>query len=269
MVTGAVADRCRVAARAVQLGFAEFRSSYTVTSWLFGWCLRLVFQVVFFTLIGAVVGGATTIDYLLVGNVVAVAALEATAVVVSMVREKWYGTLALVLASPGSPTAALVAGNLNWPVTGLLSASVTMLVAVLVFGVPVTVGGVLLALPLVLVCALSAFCYGSAIAVVVLRFPSFNFTAMNVAYLSLMAFTGVNVPTSFWPPVIQWVVQILPITHGLSAVRAVLAGAPLSGVLGQVLAEIAVGLGWLLLAVVSIHRFVARGRRDGGLDFAS
>jgi hypothetical protein len=38
---------------------------------------------------------------------------------------------------------------------------------------------------------------------------------------------------------------------------------------GNALAELAVLLGWLTLALASFGRFVGAGRRDGSLEFAS
>jgi ABC-2 type transport system permease protein len=74
---------------------------------------------------------------------------------------------------------------------------------------------------------------------------------------------------SFWPEWLQAAVQVLPLTHGLQAVRELLDGASVPDVLPNVAAELAVGAGWLVVTLVAYRRFVARARRDGTLDFAS
>jgi ABC-2 type transport system permease protein len=254
--------------RGVAVAFGEFRALYTIRSWLFGWCLRLVFQVVFFSSVGILIGGRSSVDYLLIGNVVAVAALESTSVVVSMSREKWYGTLPLLIAQPIRPAAVILACSANWPVTAMLSAGVTMAVSLLIFHLPVAIGDVLLAVPLIFVCAVSSFAFGSAVGAVVLRKPSIGFTCMNICYLGIMTFTGVNVPVNYWSPVVGWIAQLLPVTHGLRAVRAVLAGNPSPAILTDVLLELGVGALWLTVAVILLNRFVRHARRDGGLDFS-
>jgi ABC-2 type transport system permease protein len=261
-----VREALRIAPAAAAVGFAEFRSYYTVSSWAFGWCTRLVLQVIFFSMTGLLVGGRHSIEYLLIGNVVAVAALEATTVIVSMTRERWYGTLSLVVASPAPVAVVLLVSNINWPLTAMLSAGVSLAVSAAVFGLSLSATAVVTGFMVIFVCAASAFAFGAVIGVVVMRFPSLDFTAMNVSYLSLMAFTGVNVPVEFWPDVVRRVVQILPVTHGLRAVRSVFAGQPPSGVLGDVALELLVGSGWLIVAVLLINRFISHGRRAAVFD---
>jgi ABC-2 type transport system permease protein len=266
MVTQPAARWWALSRTASVIGFATFRSMYTPWSWLFGWCLRLVFQVVFFALIGLLLGNSQTVDYLLVGNVVAVAGLEATSVIVALSRERWLGTLPLMAATPAGIPTMLLMSNINWPVTALLSAAATLLVCAVAFGLSVSAASVVLALPVVFVCAVSAFGYGSAIGVMVLRAPSLDFTMMNVAYLTLMTFTGVNVPVSFWPAPIRQLAQLMPLTHGLEAVRGLLGGRAPTAVLAEVGAEVAVAAGWLTVAVLLIRRFVEQARRAGRLE---
>lgn len=266
MVNGRAPVQARLA---MLLSVVEYRANYTWASWLFGWCVRLTFQVVFFSTVGVVVGGPATVEYLLVGNLVAVAALEATTVVAAMAREHYYGTMALLVASPGNPVVALVLGNICWPFAGVLSAGVTAGVTIGVFGISFPAAHLLLALPLTLLCALSAFCFGCAIGAFVLIFPSVNYTAMNVTYLLLMTFTGVNVSVDFWPGPLRWLAEGLPVTHGLLAVRTALADGLTESVMVGAALELLVGALWFGVAATAIRRFVARWRRRGGLDFPS
>jgi ABC-2 type transport system permease protein len=90
---------------------------------------------------------------------------------------------------------------------------------------------------------------------------------LNLGYLPIMAFCGVNVPVSFWAPPLQAIAQVLPLTHGLDAIRTVLAGGPATTVLGQVGLEIAVGAGWLAIASWSIGQVARRGVVTGSLEF--
>jgi hypothetical protein len=65
------------------------------------------------------------------------------------------------------------------------------------------------------------------------------------------------------------VASVLPLTNGLEAVRDTLNGESAATIAGNALAELAVLLGWLTLALASFGRFVGAGRRDGSLEFAS
>ncbi|WP_367135431.1 hypothetical protein [Saccharothrix sp. HUAS TT1] len=82
-----------------------------------------------------------------------------------------------------------------------------------------------------------------------------------------MTFSGVNVPTSFWPGWLRAVTSALPMTHGLSAIRVFVAEGPVSAVLAQLALEVCVGAAWFAVAAVSFNRMVRRGRRDGTIEF--
>ena len=75
-------------------------------------------------------------------------------------------------------------------------------------------------------------------------------------------------PLAAYPAPVAVVAQFLPLTHGLVAIRSVLAG-DLGPVLPQAALEAAVGLGWLGLCLATFSRFLRRGRRDGSLEFAN
>ena len=81
------------------------------------------------------------------------------------------------------------------------------------------------------------------------------------------AFCGVSVPLSFWPDSVQLIVQFLPVTHGLQAIRLVLDGASAGAVLEQAALEAAVGLGWLVVAIITMDRMANAGRADGSIEF--
>jgi ABC-2 type transport system permease protein len=83
---------------------------------------------------------------------------------------------------------------------------------------------------------------------------------------AIMAFCGVSVPLSFWPGWVEAVANILPVTHGLQAVRDLLDGAAASVILENVALEILVGLCWLTVAILVIDRMADAGRRDGSID---
>ena len=77
---------------------------------------------------------------------------------------------------------------------------------------------------------------------------------------------GVSVPVAYWPGSMQFVVKLLPITHGLQAIRLTLDEAPFAAVLQSAALEIAVTLGWAVLAVLLIDRVANVGRKDGSIE---
>jgi ABC-2 type transport system permease protein len=78
----------------------------------------------------------------------------------------------------------------------------------------------------------------------------------------------VNVPTSFWPAPVHWLAQVLPLTHGLEAVRNLLDGGSPGSVLLPACLEIACAALWAGLTLLLFEYVAAAGRRDGSLGFS-
>lgn len=135
------------------------------------------------------------------------------------------------------------------------------------FGVDVPVARVLLILPLLLLVTLTTYAFGLFLGSLVLRVMMARNLVANLGHSTLMALAGVNVPVTFFPEPLQVVATLLPLTHGLQAVRAVLDGASLIAVGGDVVAETAVGVGWLGLALASFRWLAEGGRKDGTIEF--
>ena len=83
----------------------------------------------------------------------------------------------------------------------------------------------------------------------------------------MRAFCGVSVPIAFWPGFVQFVVKLLPLTHGLQAIRLLLDEASPIAIMQAAALEAAVGLGWIALAVLVMDRMANAGRKDGSIEF--
>jgi ABC-2 type transport system permease protein len=264
----AIAFPARTLWHAARVGLTDFLAIYTWYAWTFGWLLRLVFQVIFFTLVGRLVGGAHG-AYILVGNAVAVAGIEGTMVILESAAERRSGTLPLIMSTPGSVVTAVLGRGLHWPVNGMISSSIVFAVVLPTFHIIPSWPRLVLLIPILLVVSFGTYCYGAVAGAVILRMPSIRWLALNVSYLTFMAISGVNVPVEDWPRPVQVVADTLPLTYGLLAVRGLLNGetaAPLSRQLGI---EVIVSAGWLAAAVLLLHSFARSARANGTIDFAT
>jgi ABC-2 type transport system permease protein len=99
--------------------------------------------------------------------------------------------------------------------------------------------------------------------------PSLQWLAVNAGYLSVMTFSGANVPVAYWPRPIQIVAAALPLTHGLKAFRLLLAGGSFASAGSDVAAELAVGACWLVIALIVMSIYVHNGRKSGTLDLSA
>jgi ABC-2 type transport system permease protein len=137
------------------------------------------------------------------------------------------------------------------------------------FGISFPWPEVLLVVPLTLLVGFSSYFVGTFLAGLIIRWREGNIVIANVGIVVVMTLCGVNVPLSFYPGPVEWLSQVLPLTHGLLAIRGVVDGEAAAFILREAALEGAVALGWLALCIATFGRFVARGRVDGSLEFAS
>lgn len=254
---------------AVRIGFADLRAVYTWRTWLFGWFARLITQVIFFSLFGLLLGSQAYEDYRAVGNSAAIVCIETVAVVVTVVRERAQGTLSLQVLSPAPFALTYVGRGAYTFVVGVCSSTAAFVIAVALFRVPLAMPDSLLAPLVIVVMGAASYCYGLALGAVVMAQPALQWLVINVGYLSVMTFSGVNVATSYWPQPLRTLSELLPMTHGLEALRTLLDGGGYTTVAADAAAELAVGAGWMVLALAILNRAVWLGRRNGTLDLAA
>jgi ABC-2 type transport system permease protein len=254
---------------AVMSGIADFRTIYTWRTWLAGWLLRVLFQVAFFALIGRLLDSPETTRYLLVGNAASIAAVEACFVCASTVWERQTGSLPLLVAAPASPLIAFAGRSVFWLGSGTVSASIALFALAPVFSVDLPLARTPLAVLAIVVVGVSVYCFALVLAGFVLRAPEMRNIAGNVAHLSLAVLCGVQVPVTYWPEPVQVVASVLPMNHGLAALRALLDGEPLAGACWSLLLECAVAAAWFGVAALTFNRFVEGGRRSGSIEFGT
>jgi ABC-2 type transport system permease protein len=255
--------------RALLTGFADFGALYTLRSWIFGWMSRVLCQVAFFALVGRLLEDEEATRYLLIGNAVSIMVLEASVVVASTAWERAAGTLPLLVASPVHPVLVFFGRSLFGVVVGTVSSSVALLTLAPLFGVSLPWPAVLAVIPLITLVGFTCYCFLLFLAGLALRAMHLRNLVSNVAALGLIAFCGVQVPVTFWPPWVQAITQFLPLTHGLEAIRLLLESAAVGRVGAGAAVELLVGVAWLSVSVLTFRRFVESGRRDGSIEFAA
>ncbi|PRY41793.1 ABC transporter permease [Umezawaea tangerina] len=247
--------------------WADFRASYTWWSWTFGWLGRMLAQVTFFAFVGIMLGDQAQLRYLVVGNAVMTCVVETMSVVASSSSEGRIGTLPLLSAAPVRLAWVFLGRSVQWPVSGSLTALVSLLALAPAFGVhwsPTQVPALVLLVPLT---ALSTYAVGLFLSAFVLTASGARNLLSNSAYLVMMAICGVQVPVDFWPSWVRSIASTLPLTHGLAAIRSVGDRAPVADVLGQAGLALACGVGWLVMAVLAFSLLEQHSRRRDAFDF--
>ncbi|MFI2754521.1 ABC transporter permease [Cellulomonas sp. P22] len=253
----------------IAFAWADMRAIHTWKTYTFGWLTRLLLQVVFFALAAGFAGRESALQYSLVGNAVALGTLEGMIIVTMMVQERMSGTLPLLAIAPTSHVPVYLGRGVQWLASGMVSSTLAFVLLPPLAGVPLPWPRAAAALPIIAVVCVASYSFGCVLASVALRHVGMTWVILNLGYLPIMAFCGVNVPSTFWPPVVRAISEVLPLTHGLRGVRGVVAGAPVGTVLVDVALEVLVGALWMAVAVLSIRRVVTRGVADGTLDLGA
>lgn len=89
---------------------------------------------------------------------------------------------------------------------------------------------------------------------------------MSLSSGILFVFSGMIIPLGIFPPVIQGFSNILPVTNGLSAIRAAFTGAGFTDVYPFILRETIVGLVYLAIGFIGFYLFEGVAKLTGALE---
>jgi ABC-2 type transport system permease protein len=258
----------RVLRYAALSGFQDFGYTYTIWSWLFGLFVRMLAQVAFFAFIGRLLDSPQQVRFLFVGNVVMAAAQAALTATVATSWERGAGTLPLLVASPTSPVLVLMGRSVFFIANGMVLSLGALLLVAPMFHVALPWGRLPGVVALLVLVTASTYMAATFLGALVLRAPGARRTVANLARLTMMAFCGVSVPRELFPVPVRRAAEILPLTHGLTAIRELFGAGRASIAVRYAALEVLVAVGWLLLAVVTFRHLADSGRRDGSIVFA-
>ncbi|MFD6948903.1 hypothetical protein A6A08_03345 [Nocardiopsis sp. TSRI0078] len=250
--------------QAAVLARTDLSVVYTWRTWLFGWLVRLLTQVVFYSMVGVLVGDPEYTVYVVLGAAVLVCVAETMLATASTCWDKHQGTLGLLAASPVEPGLFFFGRSLGWPASTTVTTSVALLAVPPFFGVTWSPWQVPVLVGVVALTALSSYCMTLLLGSVALVFSQARNVISTIATLYVTAFSGAMVPLEYWPVPIRRVAQALPATHGLEAVRLVEGGGSAVQVLASLGLTALVGLGWFTAAFFSFRLVFARARTGGG-----
>lgn len=250
---------------AARAGLADHSVMFTRRAWLLGWFMRMVAQVLFFLTIGNLLGPGQA-RYLLIGNAVLMVTLHGLNATGSTTWELENGTLGLLVASPSSPSTVLAGRSLFWLPDGLACAVGALLILAPVAHLPLAAGPVLAIVGVLTVTALSSYCLGLCLGALVLTANDLRNVVSNGMLTLMMAVCGPEFPPAALGPV-GGLGNVLPLTHGLRAVRGIVAGQDAGQLAALTAQEAAIGAGWLAVALTVLWRRARRSRHAGAALF--
>jgi ABC-2 type transport system permease protein len=256
------------AVRAFEAGtmvsWADLRVVYTWRTWTFGWLVRIVCQVVFYAVIGRLLGSTDDVARLFTGAAVMAAVTEVLLVCASTTWERMQGTLPMLVTAPGGLAPMLAGRSVLWLPSGLATSLICLFVVGPVFDVRPSLPDALAMAALLVVGVVGTYAVGLVLAGLVLWVPDLRNLASTVAVGLMTACCGAVVPLAYWPGWVQDAVQVLPVTHALAGIHAAREGTlTAAGFLGRLGLAAGTGLVWLALSGLVIGYFAGVTRRNG------
>lgn len=235
----------------------------TPTTYLILKVLGPITQVLFFTLLGQATGGDPA--YYIIGNSTQLAVTSGIFGVLNViVTERRMGTLPQLMIVPTSNVVTFYGRSLFLIFDGLTSIAVGFAAGALLFGLDfASVNWLWLIVALLTTCfAVSGL--GLTLGVIGLVGTDLNLL-LNIALSVFLVICGVNFPIEALPRSIQSIAHLLPLTHGLMAVRATFAG-QITDVPRYIGWEAFVGCGYMALGYAMFAYFERLARKRGTLE---
>ena len=249
------------------VGYTEFTNYWNWKTWFGGWMLQMISQALFFALLARLFGSADHERFLLIGNAVAVGAVAVGWTVPSSRWDRNVGSYPLLVVAPSSLVPATIGRTSIWLAAGIATSLVAFLILGVMFDLGLPWPDTLFLLPLLVLTATSTYCLALFLGTIVTRLPKVSNFIQLLMQIFARAFCGVSVPVAFWPDAVQFIVRLLPITHGLQAIRLLLDEGPIAAILQHAALEAMVATGWIVLAILAMDRLANAGRRDGSIEF--
>jgi ABC-2 type transport system permease protein len=222
-------------------------------------------QLIWFVHLGRYLG-THPVSYYAVGNAIHACAMAGLfAPSMSIMGERFGGTLTAVLASPANRIVMFSGRVLPAVLVGGFTTAVMLGLGTVVADVSIP-GDQLLPLALALVVtAASCSAFGLIIGAVGLRTREATLLANLFLYLMLLL-SGVNIPTSALPRGLAVVGNLLPMAQGIQAARHTLTGS--GGTVGLLAVELAKTVVYLGVAIALLVVLERSSRRHARLDGA-
>ena len=227
-----------------------------------------VVLVVMLTLTGRFAGESDSAEYYILGTAAyGISAILHGGILQSFYYERVFGTLSLIYASRSNrwPTY-WTKGMLHYP-NGILSASTSLFFGWLMLDLDISEVNWATLVVLLLLIPFSCLSFALFLGNFSIAFRNW-FNTLLFANGILLTLTGVIIPTNELPGLLSEIGLILPLTHGLSAVRETFAGASIGSVGSDILYELVVGLSYLLAGGILFRLLEAHAKRTGTYESA-
>lgn len=223
-------------------------------------------QILFFTFLGTYAKGSQSASFYIIGNAVQIAAVSGIfGVTMSIGGDRWEGTLPYLFGTPANRMMLFFGRAFMHIMDGFLGVLIGLSWGWLLLGVDYSqthLGGLLLT---ILITTFSTCGLGLLMGCISLITSNVMFVN-NTVYFLLLLFSGANIPLNTMPGWMLVISNILPLTRGIAAARALIAGQPLSQVSFLLWGELFIGVFYLLTGYLLFRWFETQARMRGTLE---
>ncbi|MPZ70083.1 MAG: ABC transporter permease, partial [Actinobacteria bacterium] len=215
-----------------------------------------LFQILFFAHLGRYSGLGDT-NFFVVGNAVQVSAMSAIyGATMTLANERYFGTIAQLLATPANRAALFLGRTLPVIANGLIVSTFGFLVGAAFLDFRMDASQIPAVALVVTLTVVSCTGLGMMLGSIGIRARDVFF-ASNLAYFMMLLMCGVNIPIDSLPGWMQAISKSLPLTHGIAAARRLASGETLGAVSGLIRTELLIGATYGFLAFVLFRYFEA------------
>jgi ABC-2 type transport system permease protein len=224
-----------------------------------------IFQLLFFVYVGRF-AGLQDDEFFVTGNAIhlsAMGGIYGTAMTIG--GERWTQTLSVLMATPANRLAMFLGRALPLIANGIFVSTFVFAVGWLLLDFDLSASQIPALAVVVVASAFSCTTLGLVVGAVGLRTRDVFFLA-NIVVYTLLLVCGANVPTSELPGWLQSVSNVVPLTHGIEAARAIADGASLARVDHLVWTELGIGTCYAAGAFGLFKLFEFEGRRRASFE---
>ncbi len=223
-------------------------------------------QMLFFVLIGTYARGSSSAHFYVIGNALMNAAMSGIyGVTMSIGGERWNGTLPYLFGSPAHRISLFMGRAFMHILNGMIGVVIGLLWGVVLFNLDFSATDPAALLVTILVTTLSTSGLGLLMGCVGLITRNVMFVN-NTVYFVILVFSGANLDLATLPAWMSTVSRFLPLTRGIEAARALIAGEQLVSITPLLIEEAAIGFFFAFLGYTLFRWFEFTAKKRGTLE---
>lgn len=223
-------------------------------------------QMFFFVFLGSYASNGKNVDFYVIGNAIQITSVSGIfGVTMSVGGDRDAGTLPYLFGTPSNRFIIFFGRAFMHIIDGAIGVVIALIWGVLLMGLDLSHTN-LSALGLTILVTTFSTC-GLGLLMGCLSLLTANVMFVNnFVYFSLLIFSGANVEVAALPVWMQFVSNILPLTRGIAASRALAAGASFSDISPLLISEMGIGLIYGLLGYFLFSWFEMQAKQKGTLE---